>query len=387
MSKVLSLIIAILIATSSYGFGKTNVNEVTDLFDRHIEDKDALIEDIKRQNERAVDQIRSKESLSFIGGTDEHESKEKVQSLVDAKSRELNTIPDTNLENAGRSARVSEECRFYDENELEPDYTKPGNKLHKEDMDDIANGTSKLVGDLIGKLKEIDIDCKTEKGPIQKEPVYYIDLKREEQKNTDYDQFFCEEPRNHYSCRDELSVKCNQIIGKPSSMNITGTNLPTVNRAPGWLQLGWTDSHSHNGGRGTMYNYFVTFNVVNPEHIASFRLGSINYDDWVLIQLNGNYIWSGPHGGQILDFDPRDIPFGYKKVIIDYSGSYHSAENNRWFHATLGADMKHYLKAGSNTLSIRLIVGGKGGLIFDFSMTDRECASWSEAWREQCTLN
>lgn len=89
----------------------TQINKVTDLFDKHIENKDALLLDMKKQNDNAVDQIKS--------GT-HHDS---IIGIKDAKSKvnELNSIKESDLENAGRQKRISKEYQFYDENELEPD--------------------------------------------------------------------------------------------------------------------------------------------------------------------------------------------------------------------------------------------------------------------------
>ena len=177
---------------------KTNINEVTSLFDDHIQGKDRLLNDLKGQMDSAVSGVKSKSGFEMIEG----------MSGAENKAAELSRIRATDLDNEGRRKRVSEEYRFYDENELEPDYTKPGNRLHKQDADDIARATGNVLGNLIAKLKDLNIDCKTIKGPVQKEPVYYIDIKRENQRNTEYDQFFCQEPRNKYNCRDELKLRC-----------------------------------------------------------------------------------------------------------------------------------------------------------------------------------
>lgn len=130
---------------------------------------------------------------------------------ADAKGRELDSIKETDLDSAGKAKRSSEEYKFYDENELEPDYTKPGNYKYKKDSDEIVNASERIMhalgANLIKKLGTEGFDCKTP-GADRKEPVYYIDIKRNEEKNTRYDQFFCEEPRNQYNCNDTVSLHC-----------------------------------------------------------------------------------------------------------------------------------------------------------------------------------
>jgi hypothetical protein len=203
MNKYIIAIFCILISTPLASLAiQTNVNKVTDLFDKHIEDKDKLLQSLELQNSAAISQIKSgkhHEAIEGMGG-------------VKAKINELNSIKDTDLDNAGRIKRASKEYQFYDENELEPDYTKPGNRLHKKDSEDIVSATdsmmNKVGANFMDKLKSEGFNCKTVKGPVQKEPTYYIEIKREKQKNTDYDQFFCEELRNQYRCTDSVSLTC-----------------------------------------------------------------------------------------------------------------------------------------------------------------------------------
>ena len=181
---------------------QTNVNEVTDLFDRHIENKDALMRNMQQQNDNAMDQIKSKEHLNSIDGLE----------AAEGKASQLNSIRETDLENAGREKRNSTEYQFYDENELEPDYSKAGNRMHKIDADEIVEATEKtmrnLGADLMKRLVALGFNCKTVKGSVQKEPTHYIEIKRELARNTEYDQFFCEEPRNQYNCNDGLTLTC-----------------------------------------------------------------------------------------------------------------------------------------------------------------------------------
>lgn len=181
---------------------QTQINEVTDLFDKHIEDKDSLLQNIKKQNDNAMEQIKSRNHHDSIEGI----------SGAEGKVNELNSIKETDLETLGRQKRGSKEYQFYDENELEPNYTKSGNRMHKLDADDIVTSTEQTMRqigtDLMKRLIELGFNCKTVKGAIHKDPTYYIESKKEEQKNTQYDQFFCEEPRNQYNCNDAVSLSC-----------------------------------------------------------------------------------------------------------------------------------------------------------------------------------
>ena len=181
---------------------KTNVNEVNDLFDRHIKNKDQLMRDLQEQREGAVRDIETGKGLEHVEGIGEAES----------KARELESIREVDLESSGRQKRASEEYRFYDENELEPDYSKPGNLAHKRDADEIIALTGermqKLGQDLQTKLSALGIDCRQSKGATQKDLTYHIEIKGEEHRNSEYEQVFCEEPRNKYNCQDVLNIRC-----------------------------------------------------------------------------------------------------------------------------------------------------------------------------------
>ena len=84
---------------------QTQINKVNDLFNIHIENKDALLQDMIKQNENGVEQIKSRNHHDSIEGIDGAE----------AKANELNSIKETDLETSGRQKRISQEYKFYDE--------------------------------------------------------------------------------------------------------------------------------------------------------------------------------------------------------------------------------------------------------------------------------
>ena len=199
MKAILIILLFSIFAFNAGAHVRTNVNEVTDLFESNIENKDQEFKDLQKNNDDALDNIRSETGFQFIQGMDKD---------VNGKISELNSIRDTDLDNAGRDKRYSDEYRFYDEGDFEPDYTKPGNRMHKEDAMTIAIGTRKKLDELLTELNKIGVDCKTVKGPKQKEAQFFIDIHRAEQKNTEYDLFLCEEPRNQYQCDDSVALTC-----------------------------------------------------------------------------------------------------------------------------------------------------------------------------------
>ena len=245
------LFLICLLNSPSIVFAKaTNINEVTDLFDRSVESKDQYIEDLSGIRAGGISNIEKGESLQHIQEIEKSE----------AEASRLSSIRAVDLDEEGRNARQAEEYSFYDEGDFEPDLTKPGNREHKRDVIDIVNATAELLSNLTSKLKELGVDCKTVKGPVQRDPIYRIEVKREVQNNTEYDQFFCEEPRNRYSCKDSVSLTCKRI-GKgygewePRTIRFNGHVLHNTKENWGWAvhwktkRWGWhIHSHHPQGG-------------------------------------------------------------------------------------------------------------------------------------------
>lgn len=196
----LLIVIILLISECCSSFATiTNQNEVTDLFDKNIKNKKELFETLEIQKQESKRRIEGKENIQSIIGADG----------VDNVTNELNAIPPNNLENAGRNKRQSEEYRFYDAGNFEPDYTKDGNQKHKEDAKKIVEGTNNKLKEIDHMLKKLGIgDCKTVKGPKTKEPTFYIDVRNDPTQNAEFDQKFCEDLRNSYDCRDTLTLHC-----------------------------------------------------------------------------------------------------------------------------------------------------------------------------------
>ena len=246
----LLLVICLLSSPSVVLARATNINEVTDLFDRSVESKDQYIEDLSGIRAGGISNIEKGKSLQHIQEIDKSE----------AEASRLSSIRAVDLDEEGRNARNSEEYSFYDEGDFEPDLTKPGNREHKRDVIDIVNLIAELLSNLTFELKELGVDCKTVKGPVQREPIYRIEVKREAQNNTEYDQFFCEEPRNKYNCKDSVSLTCKRK-GKgygewePRTIRFNGHVLHNEKENWGWAvhwktkRWGWhIQSHHPQGG-------------------------------------------------------------------------------------------------------------------------------------------
>ena len=345
---IVGLLFSFLYGTIPVFAAKTNINEVTNLFDRHIENKDGLLQDMKQQNDKAVEQIRSRESHDAIEGIEGTEG----------KAGELNSIKETDLDAAGRAKRVSSEYQFYDENELEPDYSKPGNRMHKQDGETIVEATEKtmrdLGSDLMKKLSTLGFNCKTVKGPVQKEPVYYIDIKREDMKNTEYDQFFCEEPKNQYNCNDALTLNCKTrgIAWGPwqdKHIRIPGGELVNFGRNFFWID--------HTAKRCFEYKLSV-----QGRSMGFFRRSNIPPEPHVVNGMREFLVTK--HPGSTIDNISTEMSSWWEGGLFSIDG---------WIY--LGR------RLGSKDYAFTTYI-----VNYKYRDGNPACFEWSEDWTERCTL-
>ena len=126
----------------------------------------------------------------------------------------------------------------------------------------------------------------------------------------------------------------------------------------------------------------MRFNIADVVNVKEFTLQEIRFDDWVIITLNNNKVYSGPYNFSKLEMGHKPL-WGYHRVDIGDSRD-HSTENDTWYQRSLNLNLKSYLKSGNNELKIRLIVGGKGGLFMNFKFSQYGCNKWSEYWQTSC---
>jgi hypothetical protein len=174
---------------------QTNVNPKTDLFEKEIEDYSTFRDHMGSLREQATQGIASPGNIELI--TD------KTSDEIKAAASDLNGIKVNDLQVKGQ-----EEVLRTDMMELHVDYTDPLIAGHQKDASRIAEASGVLLGKLTELFKEFGIDCRTVKGNKVTQPEYYIDIKKEQVKDTVYTRTMCEELRNRYSCHDVLTTKC-----------------------------------------------------------------------------------------------------------------------------------------------------------------------------------
>jgi hypothetical protein len=175
---------------------KTNINPKTDLFEKEIEDYGTFRDHMGSLREQAAQGIASPGNLELIS--------DKTGDEIKAVAGDLSSIKATDLQVKGQE----EVLRTGIMEELHVDYTKPLNIGHKKDASRIADSSGELLKKLTELFKEFGIDCRAAPGSKVIEPEYYIEIKKEQIKDTVYTRAMCEEPRNKYNCQDVLTTKC-----------------------------------------------------------------------------------------------------------------------------------------------------------------------------------
>ncbi len=122
----------------------------------------------------------------------------------------------------------------------------------------------------------------------------------------------------------------------------------TIDKKTGNVSLG-TDS-SHSLGQGSFYSK-LTFNIPVVNNLEYFKLTTLGYDDYVLVKVNGKWAYSGQGDKGAVYFE-------------NFTSSMYSSDKKKWYLEKAAIDLKPYLQNGSNSISVEVVVVGKGGLLY-----------------------
>jgi len=376
MSRRFIGVLIIIVTFSYYGYAKeavrTNQNVASEFFEQAIDNKDELEQSLKHAKEQAGKGIAEQEGLKSLNVT---------QDEVNNKTTELNSINAYDLESAGRLQRAKEENHYYEL--LEVDHSAPGMIKHKQDMEQIANASGKLIAKLTEGLKEIGVDCKKTKGNKEVEPQYVIDTEQEHTSDITNTQIICEQPQNSYDCAQSLKLTCKQA-GECDSGGIVKASVSSDMKfeySYPYLTIG-TIADNYWGGRCDVYDRVTKFQVRNKEEIKEFKIVQVGFDDYLWIKVNGHTIYVGPYNeGYVEPF------FGnrYGPRVNTNRGQYLCDLERNW-NFNVDINLLPYLKEGENEIWMRVIVAGAGEGWMKIIAKQHCCMSWQEQWSEQCQI-
>lgn len=197
----------------------------------------------------------------------------------------LQNIDPHSMESMGRSKRG--EYSFF--NDFETDYTKPGVAGHKADIHKILTASDKKILDLTKALRKEGIDCTEEDKRATPTSPYYIDIEKEEHKEVTYNQHFCEQPVNNYSCHDAMTIHCVEKgwshPWEPGAKEIKFTYGEI--RARGWLGDEYWKSKRVWGVKRNYYKqkFFGSHESVKKEIVSRLGVKDGNIE---MIRVNGD---------------------------------------------------------------------------------------------------
>ncbi|GLW61712.1 hypothetical protein Hthe01_20610 [Hydrogenophilus thermoluteolus] len=119
------------------------------------------------------------------------------------------------------------------------------------------------------------------------------------------------------------------------------------------LRFGTVGNNYWRGGSsGAVFDRNLYIQVKNVNLISKFTLTRAEFDDWILVQVNGHTVYVGPYGGDRLLLSGGrvqycDTCFGGVDLSVSWVKN-------------LNIDLRPYLIDGTNTIFMRTIVGGKG---------------------------
>ena len=190
-----------------------------------------------------------------------------------------------------------------------------------------------------------------------------------------------------YSCSDVLSVVC-----APATDGCDSGGLVPASWA-GDMAVSWTNAGSGNyqlqfgtigdnywPGNGTIYDRTLNVEVKNVSNITLFALRYAQFDDYLLVSVNGNVVYVGPYGGDRLEVvtvctepDYDGFQFCYKRVKTCETCLRNPELSTDW-KFNLDIDLRPYLKEGMNQIFTRTVVAGYGENAIRI-MTRQKCAA------------
>jgi len=181
----------------------TQKNKQTDLFDSSIDNFADFTNKLEHGKQGGIDSLGGEggnpQGLKYIT--------KKSKSELEGESSKLESINENDLASKGREELIKDDTL----NKIYRDPKRPGEKQHLKDAKTIAEAQDKLLDSILAQLKDLGVDCKTVKGDKKVEPEYFLQTKTTTDKDTLYNQVFCEELRNQYNCRDQLDLTCKRF--------------------------------------------------------------------------------------------------------------------------------------------------------------------------------
>lgn len=193
-------------------------------------------------------------------------------------------------------------------------------------------------------------------------------------------------------CREVMNVSCTpqpwdgcSPSGVVPATNSSDTETALYHMGNGdWhLSFGSIGDDYWNGGYGTIFDRTLNVEIQNLESLTHFSLNRVDFDDWLLLSVNGHIVYVGPLGGDRIELVPR----GERQwMYVQYSATQLGiVERTTSHNVSLNIDLRPFLHNGVNTIFARTAVGGGGEMYSEFlvrAMCEPEC---EYNWASNCS--
>ena len=370
------------IAINKSIINKTNVNPVTDLFDRELDSKESVFDMIRNETEFFKKVITEGDNAEQLKLTDDLSVFQQLTKPDDThKISTLEAIKVEDMEAEGYHMwQQSDDYKVYRDLAIdEDDYS-----FYRNSASELFSYTDRKLNSIMDKLRELGIsDC--EKQLVTENTMGKYEIHSEPATITEenYAPQICESVRNKYICHRHLVLHCTSHV-QQSLADIISSDLPLISQKDNRRELVFGIKRLF-GGAGTQYDYEISFDLLDKQGVEILLIDHIAWNDHIRITVNDVQVFMGSMTGDRLELLPQKGQ-RYNEVMVDGSGKTYSAEFNTWYSQDVKIDLRPYLLSGKNIIKIRLIVAGKGGITLRFQNLLRSCQEWSESWEELCTL-
>ena len=108
-------------------------------------------------------------------------------------------------------------------------------------------------------------------------------------------------------------------------------------------------------------------NISNIDDVLSFKIDNAQYDDFLMIKVNGYVAGIGPYPGDNILLSSWN-PYGIVDVYNNGQTTEYACEQNRRGYLADNIDIKQYLTNGQNTIEVTLFMKGGGMMGVNFSI-------------------
>jgi len=146
-------------------------------------------------------------------------------------------------------------------------------------------------------------------------------------------------------------------------------NFPT-------LTVGTPGDNYWSGGC-MMHDQLTTFTIDNPALLAKFALTYAGYDDYMSVLVNGHLVYNGPYGGDMLAVANGAVQY-------DSSGKTGPCDLGTNWRYSPNVDLRPLLTNGTNTIEMKVAVGGGGEGWSTYDVEDYPDCSANDHWVQSC---